>query len=114
MVYSTASINHQEVLTEVLGGEVDQVRIGHPDIENGHEVDEKEHFSWLNWADVVKSEKYDELHLRASLGDPRGCFVITIRRMSNGELIMHVPHEDESAAHMKLTKLHEGTYKIGH
>lgn len=54
----------------------------------------------------------DDLTVSISTGDPRGAFVMTVRRMADGTRILHVPHPD-SSQHETLTELHPGTYRIG-
>jgi hypothetical protein len=69
-------------------------------------------------ADIVNSASinFDDDHMECtvtiSVGDPRGAFAMTIRRLNDGKLILHVPHEAEPLPHMPLHKLHEGTYEI--
>ena len=112
-IYSLASINGETDKCGELHGEVDAVSIQHPLIMDGYEHNDKLHHSWLNWASIVKSEKYDELYLNVSIADPRGSIGIVIRRTDEGELLLFTPTEDEHG-HVKITQLGEGRFKLGH
>lgn len=86
-----------------------------PDNEDGpHEVDtgDQAHPSrWLNSAGI--SLTGDEVRLDVSVGDPRGCFRMTVRMMADGALMMYVPHPNDSTPHMALTEIRPGAYRIG-
>lgn len=69
--------------------------------------------SWCNSANIRQDPDDDAVHVSISVGDPRGAFAMTIRRLDDGSLVMHVPYPGESMPHMKLTDLHPGTYRIG-
>lgn len=76
--------------------------------------------SWCNSAAVHIDESEDSVTLSISVGDPRGAFTLTIRRIPDdvegdlaGHLIMHVPYVDQPSLHMNLFPLHEGTYVVG-
>lgn len=68
---------------------------------------------WVNSAGIALDEEDDAVRLSISIGDPRGAFVFTVRRMVSGELVMHLPYPGMSFAHEELTELHPGTYRIG-
>ena len=77
-------------------------------------------FSWANSAAIILDDSDDSITVTISVGDPRGAFAFTIRRISDdakndiaGRLIMHVPYPGGGALHEKLTEHHEGTYLIG-
>lgn len=79
---------------------------------------------WLNSAGVRVDPEDNAIHLHASIGDPRGAFVLTLRRLPKmaggepnprgGRLVMHVPHTGDTLLHERLTPLHAGTYGVGH
>lgn len=75
--------------------------------------------AWVNHAAIELDEDDDAVHVSISVGDPRGAFTFTVRRLpdsaevNGGRLIMHTPHPGEGWAHEKLTELHSGTYLIG-
>ncbi|MEC3974336.1 hypothetical protein [Amycolatopsis sp. H20-H5] len=76
--------------------------------------------SWCNSAAVHTEESEDSVTVSISVGDPRGAFTLTIRRVPDdvggdlaGCLIMHTPHAGDTAPHMELTPLHDGTYAVG-
>ena len=54
----------------------------------------------------------NELIFGFSTGDPRGGFVMTVRRLDNGQILIHVPHGGMTSAHEDLEPLHEGTLVI--
>lgn len=69
--------------------------------------------SWVNSASIDLREGYDEVTVSISVGDPRGAFVMTIRRTDDGRMFMHVPYENMPCPHMPLTHLHGGTFQLG-
>jgi hypothetical protein len=76
--------------------------------------------SWCNSAAVHTDESEDSVTVSVSVGDPRGAFTLTIRRIPDdvdgelaGHLVMHVPHADQPSPHMALSPLHQGTYAVG-
>ena len=76
--------------------------------------------AWVNSAAIDTDEKDDSVTVSISVGDPRGAFSFTVRRVPDtadgelaGRLIMHVPHPGEPLPHERLTELHPGTYLIG-
>jgi hypothetical protein len=91
--------------------EIESVRVCNPDKENGYDETEGP-LDWLNSAGVVLSPEDDAVYLKASLGDPRGAFVFTIRRLSDGRIVMHAPYPGEGMAHLETEPLHEGTLLV--
>jgi hypothetical protein len=76
--------------------------------------------SWCNSAAISVDEADDSVTVAISVGDPRGAFTFTVRRISDdvpgelaGRLVMHVPYSAQPAPHMTLTELHDGTYLVG-
>lgn len=69
--------------------------------------------SWLNSAGIEVSQSNDRVQLNVSVGDPRGCFTMELRRSDTHGLLMHLPHEGMSAPHVPLRELHPGTYVLG-
>ena len=75
--------------------------------------------AWVNHAAISLDEKDDAVHVSISVGDPRGAFVFTVRRLPDtahehpGRLIMHTPYPGEGMPHEVLTQLHDGTFLIG-
>lgn len=94
--------------------ELERVQVSFPTKENGEqtEADEKAALGWINSAAITLDRGDDAVTLSISVGDPRGAFTLTVRRLPNGSLIMHVPHPGESFAHQPLKQLREGTYEI--
>jgi hypothetical protein len=72
--------------------------------------------SWANSAGIHLDPESDEITVTISVGDPRGAFACTVRQVTPDEgapyLIMHTPHPGEGWAHMPLTELHPGTYRV--
>lgn len=74
--------------------------------------------SWCNSAFFEFDSEEDSVTVGISVGDPRGAFTFTIRRLpaeaeDGGRLVMHLPYPGGSWLHEPLTLLHEGTYLIG-
>lgn len=95
--------------------DVDRVQVSFPAAENGEqsEADEKAPLGWCNSAAITLDRNEDAVHLSISVGDPRGAFCFTVRRTSDGRLIMHFPTPEDGMLHMSLKPLHAGTYEIG-
>lgn len=53
------------------------------------------------------------VHVSISVGDPRGAFVMTIRRLTDGRLLLHTPYAGMISAHMPLREIAPGTFEIG-
>jgi hypothetical protein len=76
--------------------------------------------SFVNSAGIDVKEDDDSVTVSISVGDPRGAFTMTVRRIPEsadgelaGKLILHVPHGSMPMSHMPLKELHDGTYVIG-
>ncbi|WP_256804651.1 hypothetical protein [Frankia sp. ACN10a] len=76
--------------------------------------------SWCNHAGVATDDAEDSVTVHISVGDPRGAFTFTVRRVPDdadsvlaGRLLLHVPSPDAPGGHRPLTPLHDGTYLIG-
>lgn len=76
--------------------------------------------AWLNHAGVSFSEEEDAVTVSISVGDPRGAFSFTVRRVPDdadgplaGKLIMHMPYPGESTPHVETRELHPGTLIVG-
>nr|WP_042178998.1 hypothetical protein [Kibdelosporangium sp. MJ126-NF4] len=90
------------------------------DCTDGPHDAERVPLSWCNSATLSTDQTDDAVTVSISVGDPRGAFTFTIRRVPDhvdgplaGQLIMHVPYEDMTSPHMPLTQLHDGTCVIG-
>lgn len=91
-----------------------------PDYGEGPHDPERIPLSWCNSAAVHTDESEDSVTVSISVGDPRGAFTFTIRRVPDdaegdlaGRLIMHTPYTGEPMPHAALTVLHEGTHVVG-
>lgn len=69
--------------------------------------------TWAQNAGVILDDEQDAVHVYIAADDPRGGFQMTIRRMEDGSLIMHLPYEGMSGPHMPLKEIHAGTFKLG-
>ncbi|WP_200826152.1 hypothetical protein [Kibdelosporangium aridum] len=108
-----------------VSGEVDCRDFEPPDGPDSDQLDgphdpERVPLSWCNSAAVHSDESQDSVTVSISVGDPRGAFTFTIRRVPDdsdgdlaGQLVMHTPYVGEAAPHMPLAALHDGTYLIG-
>lgn len=86
-------------------------RISNPDVENGFEVDAGP-LDWFNSARMETNPDEDEVSFYISMGDPRGAFAFTVRRLPDGRIIMHTPAETDSLLHMPIKKVAPGTFEI--
>lgn len=91
-----------------------------PDDGEGPHDAERIPLSWVNSAALHTSETEDSVTVSISVGDPRGAFTFTIRRVPDdadsdlaGRLIMHVPYPGQPLGHAELTELHDGTHVVG-
>ncbi len=94
------------------------VRISNDAKENGYDQDPGP-LDWLNSARITTDPDDDAVRCAVSVGDPRGAFVFTVRRLPDGplgslggRLVIHVPHPGEPLAHVETTHLHEGTLLV--
>ena len=95
------------------------------DVESAPEVGEAPHraqrvpLSWCNGAGIHTDTREDSVTVTISVGDPRGAFIFTVRRIpddaetNGGRLLMHTPHPGQSLPHAELTPDHAGTYWVG-
>ena len=93
----------------IYDGEV-TVRISNPIAENGEPC--RGPLSWLNSARITADMDEDAVYCLVSVGDPRGAFCFTVRRLDDGTLIIHTPYPGEGMPHMKTTDLHPGTLQV--
>ncbi|TQN32658.1 hypothetical protein FHX37_2635 [Haloactinospora alba] len=91
-----------------------------PDFANGTHDPQRIALSWCNGAGITTDTEQDSVTVTLSVGDPRGAFALTIRRVPAdadselaGRLVMHVPYTGEPMSHMETTALHPGTYLLG-
>jgi hypothetical protein len=73
--------------------------------------------SWVNSAAILTDDGEDSVTVTISVGDPRGAFCFTVRRIADGDLVgrlvLHTPYPGECMPHRPLTQLHPGTFVIG-
>jgi len=67
---------------------------------------------WLNSASIVTDADDDAVRFFVSVGDPRGAFQFTVRRMPDGELLIQTPTTGDSFLHRPLRELFPGTLQI--
>ena len=93
--------------------ECPSVRVCNDAAENG-EPDPGPLF-WLNSAAIRVDPDDDAIHLSASVADPRGAFVMTVRRLPDGRIVIHLPHVGQSMPHVETAELHgPGTLVLTH
>ena len=104
------TVDGDRIYSSLQSGDVDCLRGGYHD--SMHLP-----LSWANSVGMEFNEKEDSIKVTVSVGDPRGAFVMQLRRVvddgGNETLLMHVPHPDDSTPHAELTEHHPGTYLIG-
>ena len=70
-----------------------------------------------NWAGVTIKPDEETTQVEISVGDPRGCFTMTLRRVRDSEgrarLFLRVPHPEDSTPHASMREVHPGYYEIG-
>jgi hypothetical protein len=89
-------------------------RICNPAAENGEIEPSAEPLSWLNSARVTADPGEDAVHCLVSIGDPRGAFCFTVRRLTDGKIVIHMPHPGEGMPHYPTADLHPGTLLVTH
>ena len=112
MSWITASYEGMEIdESREYGDDSQTLRFSNGAAENGYEQ-EPGGLTWLNSAQVVVDPDHDEVRLSVSVGDPRGAFVFTVRRVADGRLIIHTPHPGEGMPHCETEQLHPGTLQV--
>jgi hypothetical protein len=88
--------------------------------QEGRHDPERIPLSWCNGAGIRVDESADSVTLSLSVGDPRGAFTFTLRRICDdapgelaGRIVLHTPYPGESLPHMPLTAVRPGTYLVG-
>ncbi|GAA5120980.1 hypothetical protein [Haloechinothrix salitolerans] len=90
-----------------------------PDFREGPHHPQRVPLSWANSAAIHTDPDEDSITVTMSVGDPRGAFAFTLRRVPDhavtnaGRLIMHTPYPGEALPHADLTEAHTGTYWVG-
>ena len=90
-------------------GESVTLRITNEAAENGYEQDPGP-LTWLNSARITTDPDDDAVHCLVSVGDPRGAFCFTVRRMKGGMMVIHMPCPDEPMPHLDTRYTHSGPY----
>jgi len=70
--------------------------------------------SWLNSARITIDPCEDAVHCVVSVGDPRGGFCFTVRRMPDSRLVIYTPYPGEDLPHEQTQKLDEGILVVGY
>ncbi len=89
------------------------IRWENPDAENGYD-ECRGPLDWLNSARITLDPESDAVHCAISVGDPRGAFGFTVRRLTSGEIVIHTPYPGEGMAHMETRQEHPGTLIVVH
>lgn len=70
-----------------------------------------------NWIGMSTKPEDESVSVQISLGDPRGCLTMTVRRVrdedGNERLLLRVPNPDDSTPHVTMREIAPGTYQIG-
>lgn len=70
-----------------------------------------------NWAGITTDQADESVQVEISVGDPRGCFTMTLRRVRDTDghthLFLRVPHPEDSTPHAPLREVYPGYYEIG-
>ena len=112
MLYAELNTEHNTEHLDSYDAETVWARISNPEAENGLTEDLAPPLAWLNSAQITADPDNDEVNCLVSIGDPRGAFCFTVRRLANGRIIIHTPHPDESLAHMKTREVRLGTLEV--
>ena len=111
--YSEVPQNASEGITGMSYDDDCSVRIANDAAENGYSQ-EPGPLTWLNSARITADPKDDAVHCVVSVGDPRGGFCFTVRRLTDGRLVIHTPYPGESLSHCRTIHLHDGTLLVVH
>lgn len=79
---------------------------------DGH-IQEPGPLTWLNSARITTTPDDDSVCFFVSVGDPRGAFCFTVRRLTDGRLMIHTPHPGETCPHEDTEELWPGTLVVG-
>ncbi len=87
---------------------------------NKRHAPERIPLSWCNRASITADPDEDSVTVAISVGDPRGAFTFTIRRIPDdvagplaGRLVAHLPHPGEPMPHAPVREIRPGTLLIG-
>lgn len=67
---------------------------------------------WVNSVGFTADPGGDRVYLDVSVGDPRGCLRMELRRTDDGRTFLHVPHAGMAQPHVPLTDVSPGTMEI--
>lgn len=89
-----------------------------PDDGKGPHHPQRVPLSWANGTAIRTDPDEDSITVTISIGDPRGAFAFTVRRIPDGaetnagRLILHTPYPGEPMPHRELIEDHAGTYWV--
>ena len=109
--FDECATSDNETATGVTFDRTATARISNPDRENGYN-ENCGPLSWLNSARIVADVDNDEVIALVSVGDPRGAFSVTFRRLPDGRILIHLPTPGEGMPHLDTRELHPGTLEI--
>jgi len=69
-------------------------------------IDESNPVQWCNNAGVDVTD--ESVRVWISTGDPRGAFVMTMRKLEDGRIILYTPHEGDTTPHEHTRLIHPG------
>jgi hypothetical protein len=109
----TLSIDSEELSKDLVVAEASEnpcVSMRNDARENGY-PQEPGALSWMNSARLQVDVEDDAITCLISVGDPRGAWAFTVRRLSDGRLAIHVPYPGEGMPHVEIEAAPwEGTY----
>lgn len=70
-----------------------------------------------NWVGFTLDAERESTQVQISLGDPRGCLTMTVRKgvdPRTGEecMMLDVPHADDALPHVEIKHVYDGTFVI--
>ena len=70
-----------------------------------------------NWVGFTLDAERETTQVQISLGDPRGCLTMTVRKAvdpttGKAHLMLDLPYEGEGMAHVDLEHIYGGTFRI--
>ena len=73
-------------------------------------IDETHPVQWCNNVGVDVTD--ESVRVWISTGDPRGAFVMTMRKMDDGRIILYTPHDGDVTPHEETRQIHPGALVI--
>lgn len=68
--------------------------------------------TWVKSASINPDPDEDSITVAVSVGDPRGAFCMTLRRLGD-TILLYLPHSAMPSPHMPLARVRAGVYQVG-